>query len=121
MTAGAVYSYFPTCDDLITTLLGDVYTSAVNTAEYARDAMAPSDPGGCLGDPVAGYEPPDDGPAIAAGLRGCTGLTGLVAAAWPTAKKHAAGKGTYAWGTSTRRWPPTCARTFPNCHRRHSR
>lgn len=120
MTAGAIYSYFPTRDDLITTLIGDVYTSAVNTAENARDAVAPGDPGGRIlawaeamrewalanpegfrliyGDPVAGYEPPDDGPAIAAGLRACTGLTGLVAAAWPAAKKHAAGKGTYVWG-----------------------
>ncbi|MHA4818210.1 TetR/AcrR family transcriptional regulator [Streptomyces aculeolatus] len=119
MTAGAIYSYFPTRDDLITILISDVYTSLVDTAEGARDAVDPSDPGGRIlawaqavrewalanpegfrliyGDPVAGYQPPDDGPAKAAGLRACTGLTALVAAAWPAAKRHGHSEGTYAW------------------------
>src|SRR5256885_376803 len=46
MTAGAIYSYFATRDDLITALIGDVYTSAVQAAESARDAVPESDPGG---------------------------------------------------------------------------
>ena len=46
MTAGAIYSYFATRDDLVTELVGDVYTSAVQAAETARDAVAESNPGG---------------------------------------------------------------------------
>ncbi|WP_327287757.1 TetR/AcrR family transcriptional regulator [Streptomyces sp. NBC_01198] len=107
MTAGAIYSYFPTRDDLITTLIGDVYSSAVQAAESARDSVSESDPGARImawagamrawalanpegfrliyGDPVPGYQPPEDGPGKAAELRACTGLVGLVAAAWPSA------------------------------------
>ncbi|QDY76592.1 TetR/AcrR family transcriptional regulator [Streptomyces qinzhouensis] len=106
MTAGAIYSYFATRDDLITTLIGDVYTSAVDAAEAARDAVPESDPGGRIlawaeamrdwalanpqgfrliyGDPVPGYRPPADGPGNQAELRACNGLVGLVAAARPT-------------------------------------
>jgi AcrR family transcriptional regulator len=119
MTAGAIYSYFPTRDDLVTALIGDVYTSAVSAAESARDAVPSDDPGGRIlawarsmrewalanpegfrliyGDPVAGYRPPDDGPGKAAGLRACTGLTDLVAAAWPTAGPLQRDDRTYAW------------------------
>ena len=39
MTAGAIYGYFPTRDDLVTTLINDVYTSLVEKAEAARDAL----------------------------------------------------------------------------------
>ena len=46
MTAGAIYSYFATRDDLITTLIGDVYTALVEAAEAARDAVPGGDPGG---------------------------------------------------------------------------
>jgi AcrR family transcriptional regulator len=105
MTAGAIYSYFATRDDLVTTLIGDVYTSLVEAAESARDAVPESDAGGRImawaqavrewalanpegfrliyGDPVPGYQAPEDSPGIAAGVRACTGITGLVAAAWP--------------------------------------
>jgi AcrR family transcriptional regulator len=118
MTAGAIYSYFPTRDDLITTLIGDVYTSAVQAAESARDTVPESDPGGRImawaqamrawalanpegfrliyGDPVPGYQPPEDGPGKAAELRACTGLIGLVAAAWPSARTRQPG-GHYDW------------------------
>jgi len=116
MTAGAIYSYFATRDDLITTLIGDVYTAAVDTAEAARDAVPETDPGGRIlawaqamrewaltnpegwrliyGDPVSGYQPPDDGPGKQAEVRACSGLVGLVAAAWPTAQAH---EGSYSW------------------------
>ncbi|HEX2316396.1 MAG TPA: TetR/AcrR family transcriptional regulator [Thermomonospora sp.] len=119
MTAGAIYSYFPTRDDLVTTLIGDVYTAAVDAAEAARDAVPDSDPGGRImawgqamrawalanpegfrliyGDPVPGYRPPEDGPGRAAEVRACTGLVGLVAAAWPTARAHQPDDRAYEW------------------------
>jgi AcrR family transcriptional regulator len=119
MTAGAIYSYFATRDDLVTTLIGDVYGALVDAAEAARDAVPESDPGGRIlawaqavrewslanpegfrliyGDPVPGYQAPDDGPGKAAELRACTGLVGLVAAAWPAAAPlHADGR-RYTW------------------------
>ncbi|WAL66330.1 TetR/AcrR family transcriptional regulator [Amycolatopsis cynarae] len=108
MTAGAIYSYFATRDDLVTTLIGDVYSSAVTAAESARDAVPDSDPGGRIlawaqamrewavanpegfrliyGDPVPGYRPPEDGPGKQAELRACSGLIALVADAWPAAR-----------------------------------
>jgi AcrR family transcriptional regulator len=119
MTAGAIYSYFATRDDLITALIGDVYAAAVQVAESARDAVPADDPGGRImawalairawalanpagfrliyGDPVPGYRPPDDGPAKDAELRACTGLVGLVAAAWPAAHRLQPTDRQYAW------------------------
>ncbi|WP_410790424.1 TetR/AcrR family transcriptional regulator [Kribbella sp. C-35] len=119
MTAGAIYSYFATRDELITTLIGDVYTGVVDAAEAARDAVPESDPGGRIlawahairdwavadpegfrliyGDPVPGYQPPDDSPGKDAELRACTGLVGLVAASWPTAQAHQPTDRTYSW------------------------
>ncbi|MGV9311341.1 TetR/AcrR family transcriptional regulator [Streptomyces sp. NPDC003691] len=119
MTAGAIYSYFATRDDLITTLIGDVYTSAVDAAEAARDGVPESDPGGRIlawaeamrawalanpqgfrliyGDPVPGYRPPDDGPGNRAELRACNGLVGLVAAARPTAPAPRSEDRAYSW------------------------
>ncbi|WP_440106099.1 TetR/AcrR family transcriptional regulator [Streptosporangium sp. H16] len=119
MTAGAIYSYFATRDDLITTLIGDVYTSAVDVAEAARDAVPDADPGGRIlawaqairawalanpegfrliyGDPVDGYRPPDDGPARQADERACSALIGLVAAAWPTIQARRPEATVYTW------------------------
>jgi AcrR family transcriptional regulator len=117
MTAGAIYSYFPARDDLITTLITDVYTSLVDTVETARDALPATDPGGRVlawavafrewtlanpegfrliyGDPVPGYQPPEGGPASEAAHRACAGLTGLVAGAWPEARRGQASE--YTW------------------------
>jgi AcrR family transcriptional regulator len=119
MTAGAIYSYFATRDDLVTTLIGDVYTAAVRAAESARDAVPETDPGGRIvawaqamrawalanpegfrliyGDPVPGYQAPDDGPAKDAELRACTGLVDLVAAAWPSAAAQQSDRRRYEW------------------------
>lgn len=119
MTAGAIYSYFATRDDLITTLIGDVYTSAVDAAEAARDAVPETDPGGRIlawalamrewalanpegfrliyGDPVPGYRPPDAGPGRQAEARACSGLVGLVAAAWSTAQTRRTEARAYDW------------------------
>lgn len=107
MTAGAIYGYFATRDDLISALISNVYTALVDRLEAARDAVAVEDPAGRImawaeavrvwavrrpaefrliyGDPVAGYRPPPGGPAAAAESRACTGLVGLAAAAWPHA------------------------------------
>ncbi|GAB3985013.1 TetR/AcrR family transcriptional regulator [Actinoallomurus acanthiterrae] len=117
MTAGAIYSYFATRDDLITTLITDVYTELVDRAEAARDAVPETDPGGRVvawahavrewalanpegfrliyGDPVPGFRPPEGGAAREAHHRACGGLTGLVAAAWPRAT--ALHDGDYDW------------------------
>jgi AcrR family transcriptional regulator len=119
MTAGAIYSYFATRDDLITTLVGDIYTSAVDAAEAARDAVPDTSPGDRIlawaqamrewalanpeafrlvyGDPVPGYQPPQDGPGKEAELRACTGLVGLVAAAWPAAQARQPNDRQYTW------------------------
>ncbi|MGW0809163.1 TetR/AcrR family transcriptional regulator [Nonomuraea sp. NPDC002799] len=127
MTAGAIYSYFATRDDLVTTLIAGVYTSLVDAAEAARDAVPVSDPGGRIlawaqavrewavanpegfrliyGDPVPGYRAPAEGPAKQAEHRACTGLTGLVAAAWPHAGQQPGG---YAWPD----FDPDLARTI---------
>jgi AcrR family transcriptional regulator len=119
MTAGAIYSYFPTRDDLVTTLIGDLYTAAVEGAESARDAVPEGNPGDRIvawaramrewaltnpegfrliyGDPVPGYRPPDDGPGKQAEVRACAGLVGLVAGAWPAAGQLQSGNREYAW------------------------
>jgi AcrR family transcriptional regulator len=105
MTAGAIYGYYATRDDLITTLISDVYTSLLDAVEAARDTLPAQDAAGRVvawgeavrawaltnpegfrliyGDPVPGYQPPEGGPAAEAEQRACAGLTGLVAAAWP--------------------------------------
>ncbi|WP_433663628.1 TetR/AcrR family transcriptional regulator [Nocardia sp. CA-128927] len=110
MTAGAIYGYYATRDELITTLIADVYTALLDRVEAARDAIPADDPAGRIvawgeavrdwaiahpaefrliyGDPVSGYQPPPGGPAVAAELRACTGLVGLTAAAWPHAEKR---------------------------------
>lgn len=107
MTAGAIYGYYPTRDDLVSTLIADVYTAQVDRCEAARDARPGDDTAGRLlawvtafrdwalanpegfrlvyGDPVPGYRPPEGGAAADAAHRGCAGLTGLIAAAWPVA------------------------------------
>lgn len=118
MTANAIYGYYATRDDLVTTLIADVYGSLVTTAEAARDALPPQDASGRIlawadafrqwalanpegfrliyGDPVPGYQPPADGPAAEAEHQACAGLTGLVAAAWPQAEPLQSGE-EYQW------------------------
>ncbi|AVH25600.1 TetR/AcrR family transcriptional regulator [Nocardia cyriacigeorgica] len=105
MTAGAIYGYYATRDELISTLIAEVYMALLDQVEAARDAISVDDPGARIiawgetvrqwavarpaefrliyGDPVPGYQPPPGGPAAAAQLRACTGLVGLAAAAWP--------------------------------------
>ncbi|MER6144236.1 TetR/AcrR family transcriptional regulator [Streptomyces sparsogenes] len=108
MTANAIYGYFATRDDLVTTLINDVYTSLADAVDAARDACPADDPAGRIiawatafrdwaltnaegfrliyGDPVPGYQAPEGGAAPEAEHRVCAGLTGLAAGAWPQAK-----------------------------------
>ncbi|MFD0635789.1 TetR/AcrR family transcriptional regulator [Catenulispora yoronensis] len=118
MTANAIYGYYATRDELVTTLIADLYTAFVESAEAARDQLPPQDAAGRLlawatafrqwalanpagfrlvyGDPVPGYQAPPEGAAAEAERRACTGLTGLVAGAWPDAEPLQS-HGTYQW------------------------
>lgn len=109
MTPNAIYGYFATRDDLVTTLINDVYTSLADAVDAAWDttpATHPADrvrawahafrgwalvnPEGfrlIYGDPVPGYIAPEGGAAPDAAQRVCTALTGLAAAAWPHAER----------------------------------
>ncbi|MEV5834358.1 TetR/AcrR family transcriptional regulator [Nocardia sp. NPDC052112] len=118
MTPNAVYSYFPTRDDLITALINDVYSELADAVEAARDARPQTDASGRIlawacafrdwalenpagfrliyGDPVPNYQPPEGGAAPAAEHRVCAGLTGLAAGAWPHAERQYADNG-FEW------------------------
>jgi AcrR family transcriptional regulator len=117
MTAGALYSYYATRDELITALTSDMYTSLVDETEAARDAHPADAPAARLrawaeafrawsvanpagfrlvyADPVHGYKVPEGGAAPEAASRACAGLTGLVAAAWPLNNEESTGE--YTW------------------------
>ncbi|MFH8567121.1 TetR/AcrR family transcriptional regulator [Streptomyces sp. NPDC017993] len=110
MTANAIYSYFATRDDLVTTLIDGVYTSLADAVDAAWDAAPAGDPAARIqawacafrnwalanpegfrliyGDPVPGYRPPEGGAAPDAAHRLCTGITALAAAAWVHAGPH---------------------------------
>lgn len=108
MTARAIYSYFPTRDDLITALMSGIAASLAQALTTATNAVPATDPGGRLlawgqalrqwalahpesfrlfyGRPIPGYQPPVDGPVDQTARRVCRELTRLVAAAWPHAR-----------------------------------
>lgn len=108
MTPNAIYGYFATRDDLVTTLIDDVYTSLADTVDAAEDAAPAASPADRIrawaqafrgwalanpegfrliyGDPVPGYVAPEGGAAPDAAQRVCTALTGLAATAWPHAE-----------------------------------
>ncbi|MET9677701.1 TetR/AcrR family transcriptional regulator [Streptomyces sp. NPDC006482] len=108
MTANAIYGYFATRDDLVTTLIDDVYSALADDVDAAWAQAPAGDPAARVlawarafrawalanpegfrlvyGDPVPGYRAPEDGPAPDAARRVCTGLTALAAAAWPYAE-----------------------------------
>ncbi|WP_328396941.1 TetR/AcrR family transcriptional regulator [Nocardia sp. NBC_00416] len=103
MTARAIYSYFPTRDDLITALISGIGGSLAEALQTAVDAVPGNDPGGRLvawggalrewalahpesfrlfyGQPIPGYHPPEEGPVDRTARRVCRELTRLVAAA----------------------------------------
>ncbi|WP_067284477.1 TetR/AcrR family transcriptional regulator [Streptomyces jeddahensis] len=108
MTANAIYGYFATRDDLVTTLINDVYTALADAVDAAWEAAPAKEPAARIqawagafrnwalanpegfrliyGDPVPGYHAPEGGAAPDAARRVCTGLTALAAAAWPHAE-----------------------------------
>jgi len=108
MTANAIYGYFATRDDLVTTLIGDVSTALADALDDCWDATSAADPATRIrawanifrnwslanpqgfrlifGDPVPGYHAPTGGPAPDAIRRICLGLNALAAAAWPNAE-----------------------------------
>ena len=118
MTAGALYSYYDTRDDLITALIADGYNSLAEALEAARDSRPPQDPAGRLlaaghayrrwaiahpqefqlifGDPIPGYHAPEGGTTEAAARRAGAVLLELVAAAWPRIRA-AAPAGGHRW------------------------
>lgn len=65
------------------------------------------------GDPVAGYQAPETGPAPEAAKRACLGLTGLVAAAWPHAEKLQSG-GDHQWSDFAPALVATIREAFPD-------
>lgn len=118
MTANAIYSYFATRDDLVTSLINDVSTALADAVDTAWENTAASDPPTRIrawanafrnwslansqgfrlifGDPVPGYQPPEGGPAPDATRRICTGVTALAATAWPHASHLYEGSG-FEW------------------------
>ncbi len=108
MTANAIYGYFATRDDLVTTLINDVCTALADALDTAWQTTSAQDPATRIrawadafrnwslanpqgfrlifGDPVPGYVPPEGGPAPDAVRRICLGLTAMAAAAWPHAE-----------------------------------
>ncbi len=107
MTAGALYSYYDTRDDLITALIADVYSILAEVLDAARTTRPAEDPGGQLlavglayrqwainnpgefqlvyGDPIPGYQVPQGGAASFAERQACGVLLKIVAVAWPRA------------------------------------
>ncbi|MFJ1767919.1 TetR/AcrR family transcriptional regulator [Amycolatopsis sp. NPDC088138] len=103
MTAGAIYSYYDTRDDLITALVADVYNHLADMLEGSL-AAAPDDPAAKVqaygeaywawatanpqkfrliyGDPAPDYQVPPGGAIAEAEHRVCGALTSVVAGAW---------------------------------------
>lgn len=118
MTAGAIYSYFRSRDDLIAALTADVYDSLCGELEAsqrstssrsARDKVLahahayrmwatthPDEFRLVYGNPDPASQPPEDGAAQAAEQRACGTLLELVATVWPQTAKDQAGQD-YAW------------------------
>ncbi|NUR60743.1 MAG: TetR/AcrR family transcriptional regulator [Catenulispora sp.] len=118
MTPNAIYSYFATRDDLVTTLISDVLTDLADCVDAAWQATAGQSPATRItawadafrtwslnnpqgfrlifGDPVPGYKAPEGGPAPEATSRICISVTNLAAAAWPHAE-HLQHGGDFAW------------------------
>ncbi|CAJ59018.1 Putative TetR-family transcriptional regulator [Frankia alni ACN14a] len=134
MTAGALYSYYDTRDDLITALIVDVYDSLAQALEAARRSR-PDDPAGQLeavgvtyrewaigrppefqlvyGDPIPGYKVRDDGAELAAEHRACGVLIRIVAAAWP-ANGATPPAGLYTWSDFRPDFAAMARTSFPD-------
>jgi AcrR family transcriptional regulator len=135
MTANAIYSYFRSRDDLVTSLIGDLSTSWVGALEAARDAEPADDPAKRLlawvvtfrtwalanpcgfrlvyGDPVPGYRAPEGGPSPETERRATVGLVGLVAVAWPSAGAEQS-EGRFRWSDFDQGLVATIRQQFPD-------
>ncbi|MFJ9419641.1 TetR/AcrR family transcriptional regulator [Streptomyces sp. NPDC101227] len=104
MTPNAIYGYFATRDDLVTTLIADVYTALADAVDAAWAASSQDSPAARIpawahafrnwalanpegfrliyGDPVSGYQAPEGGAAPDAARRVCVGIAALADAAW---------------------------------------
>ncbi len=116
MTAGALYSYYDTRDDMITALVTDIYTSVAQRLETVRAAAPADDPGAALtavamayrewavtspqeyqllyGSPIPGYRFPAEGDASSAEQQACGVLLRLVESAWPGLRTRLSAAGT---------------------------
>jgi AcrR family transcriptional regulator len=134
MTAGAIYGYYATRDDLITTLINDVHWALVERlegsvasiprqraanrimawAEAFREWSLANPEGFRLiyGDPLPGYQAPDGGASPEAEQRTCAILTDLVAAAWPQAESRQP-SGDHQWSDFDPHLVETVQRDFP--------
>ncbi|WP_239404958.1 TetR/AcrR family transcriptional regulator [Frankia sp. Cj3] len=112
MTAGALYSYYDTRDDLVIALIADVYGQLAELLDMARTTRPADDPGAQLlavglayrqwainntgefqlvyGDPLPGCQAPEGAVALAAEYRACGVLLKIVAAAWPAVERSQA-------------------------------
>ncbi|MFF7282312.1 TetR/AcrR family transcriptional regulator [Streptomyces griseorubiginosus] len=136
MTAGAIYSYYDTRDDLITALIADVYNSLAQALEEAVAAASegpvaqvmaygqayrswavanPQEFRLVYGDPAPDYQVPPCGPAAEAEHRACTALTGVVVTAWPWAQRLHADEH-YTWDDYDPEFIKTVRSAFPDLH-----
>ncbi|AEH09983.1 regulatory protein TetR [Candidatus Protofrankia datiscae] len=121
MTAGALYSYYDTRDDMITALVTDIYTSVARRLEAVRAAAPADDPGAALvavamayrewavtnpqeyqllyGSPIPGYRFPTEGDASSAEQQACGVLLRLVETAWPGLRERMSAPGADLDGT----------------------
>ncbi len=134
MTAAAIYSYFDTRDNLISVLIADVYSTLADTLETAIDGCPADSPQAQLiafgsayrtwainnpeefrlvyGDPAPDYRPPEGGAAAEAEHRSCAVLTGIIAAAWPTAR-YLCTEDTHSWADFDPQFAGLIQQSFP--------
>ncbi|HEY5836711.1 TetR/AcrR family transcriptional regulator [Streptomyces sp.] len=135
MTAGAIYSYFDTRDNLVSVLIADVYSTLADALEAAVAGCPADDPAAQLmafgqayrawairnpeefrlvyGDAVSDYQPPEGGAAAEAEHRSCAVLTAIVAAAWPKAQ-YLCIDGGHAWSDFDPEFAGLIRHSFPD-------
>jgi len=134
MTAGALYSYYDTREDLITALVADVYQEMTDAEQAAARTVPVGDPAGKIiavglayrewavgnpagfqlifGEPIPGYRIPPNSAAAQARDRACALLDDLVAEAWPYVTLSAWGRD-YTWSDFQPHMVATIRRTHP--------
>ncbi|WP_306459679.1 TetR/AcrR family transcriptional regulator [Streptomyces sp. Ag109_G2-15] len=135
MTAGAIYSYFDTRDNLVSVLIADVYSSLASALEAAIEECPKDDAAAQVmafgqtyrnwavanpeefrlvyGDAAPDYQPPEGGAAAEAEHRSCAVLTGIVAAAWPKAQHLYIGSD-HTWSDFAPEFAELIRQSFPD-------